>query len=261
MEQDLRAQRVLATTMGRMARLSGGRVNGDDGLMLFDGAAPGVGLWAGVVRTDPSVAPPTVLPRAQAFFAANPRPFTVMTSSRFDEDLEYYLAAAGHEPVVDGPEMAVVDRVTPPTGTVELPLKVVDDPAGREAFIGVAGRAFAQLGEDPATWEVVFPDVVSLAGDDRIAMVGSTDGHPAVCGVAYLDDDVAHVIHVGTDPELQGRGFGSRLTAALTNEAVDRGAALVTLIATPPGEPVYRRLGYAETGRGRWWIVEPHAAG
>lgn len=47
------------------------------------------------------------------------------------------------------------------------------------------------------------------------------------------------------------------MTAALTREAFDRGAEPVTLIATEPGEPVYRRLGYTESTRGRWWLVNP----
>jgi GNAT superfamily N-acetyltransferase len=58
---------------------------------------------------------------------------------------------------------------------------------------------------------------------------------------AYLAESVAHVIHVGTDPRRQGQGFGTRATAALTNEAFRRGADLVTLIATPPSELVWAR--------------------
>jgi len=257
MRLEERSRQVLVTTLCRMAELSGGRVELDDGVALFDGAAPGAGPWAGLVRTDPTMPAEEVLGRAGAFFAGSDRPFTVMTLSRGDKDLESHLRAAGHQAVVDGPEMWLEHPIAPVPESPDLVLAEVDDADGRDDFLEVVGRAFADLGEDPDTWPVAYPDVASLSGRDRVAMVGRTDAGPVTCGMIYLDGRTGHVIHVGTDPKAQGQGLGTAMTAALTNGAFDRGADLVTLLATPRGEPVYVRLGYGEHGRARWWLLEP----
>lgn len=255
--RSVQGQRALAGTMARMAQLSGGRVQDADGVVCFENAAPGVGLWAGVVRTDAAVSPAEVLASANAFFAGSPRPYTVMTLASHDQDLEAHLAANGHTAVVDGPEMSVDAPMPVPAAPPGVTTEVVADEAGRRAFLDVVGPAFAGLGEDPAVWPRAYPDVDSLAGDDRAAMVVFDDGVACAGGMVYLVDAVGHVIHVGTDPDRQGQGFGSLVTAALTRGAFDRGVELVTLIATDPGEPVYRRLGYTESTRGRWWLVNP----
>ena len=45
-------------------------------------------------------------------------------------------------------------------------------------------------------------------------------------------------------PAARGQGLGALVTTAVTNLAFARGAASVTLQASPMGEPVYRALGY-----------------
>jgi predicted GNAT family acetyltransferase len=52
---------------------------------------------------------------------------------------------------------------------------------------------------------------------------------------------------VYTPPELRGRGYGSALTAALTQELLDRGRRfcfLFTDLANPTSNSIYRRIGY-----------------
>jgi hypothetical protein len=43
--------------------------------------------------------------------------------------------------------------------------------------------------------------------------------------------------------------LGEAVTRAVTNRAFDEGAAVVTLQASPMGEPIYRRMGYEERYR------------
>jgi ribosomal protein S18 acetylase RimI-like enzyme len=259
-EPEQRARQVLAATMCRIAALSGGRVDAEDGVAVFDGAAPGVGPWAGMVRTDLAVSPQDALDRARAFFAGSPRPCTIMTQGRGDADLEGHLAESGLQAIVDGPEMWIDQPIPPIDLSDDITTQAVADAGDRDAFLQVVGQAFATLGEDPAAWPLAYPDMVSLAGPSHLALVGVTADGPAGCGMLYLDDGVGHVIHIGVRPDARGRGIGARMTADLTNAAFDRGADLVTLVASPDGEPVYRRLGYQEVGRARWWLLDPDTA-
>ncbi len=174
----------------------------------------------------------------------NPRIYTVMTSRNLDADVEALLTGQGQQPVVDGPIMWIDHRPELPELPADVRVAPVTDANVRNGFCDVVGRAFSELGEDPSTWALAYPDVDSLYGDDRLALVAWSEDHPMAGGMVYLDGDVAQVIHVGTDPQRQGRGLGTLITAALTTAAFERGATLVALVATPPSEPVYRRLGY-----------------
>jgi len=66
---------------------------------------------------------------------------------------------------------------------------------------------------------------------------------------------VAGLYNLGVRPDVQGRGIGTVLTTALCRIATDRGAIGIALNATPAGEPVYRRSGFVETGRGQTWFL------
>ncbi|WP_433478529.1 GNAT family N-acetyltransferase [Spirillospora sp. CA-142024] len=86
-----------------------------------------------------------------------------------------------------------------------------------------------RLGEGGITlWE---------AGGRPVAMAGRT---PAVAGAA-------RVAPVYTPSEHRRRGYGAAVTAAVTQGALDKGAADVVLftdLANPTSNGVYRRLGY-----------------
>ena len=47
-------------------------------------------------------------------------------------------------------------------------------------------------------------------------------------------------------PEVRGRGFAAACTVNVTNEAIKRGADVVSLQSSPMGEELYRRLGFEE---------------
>ena len=65
----------------------------------------------------------------------------------------------------------------------------------------------------------------------------------------------AGVYDLGVAPEWQRRGVGRQLMDAWLAAALERGAVLATLNATPAGERLYRALGFAETGEGQTWLV------
>lgn len=58
--------------------------------------------------------------------------------------------------------------------------------------------------------------------------------------------DNGYVGWVGTVEEARRKGLASACTAWATNRSLERGAALVSLEASPMGDPVYPKLGYRE---------------
>jgi hypothetical protein len=74
----------------------------------------------------------------------------------------------------------------------------------------------------------------------------------------HENEDIAGIYSCGVAPHWRRRGIGSRLTWEACSTAAARGARAVVLNATPMGEPVYRKLGFAGCGHGRtWWMHEP----
>jgi predicted GNAT family acetyltransferase len=88
--------------------------------------------------------------------------------------------------------------------------------------------------------------------DDRMSYGGLTlwEDHGAVVSMAGLTRKVADTIRVGpvyTPPALRRRGYGAAVTAAVTQAALDAGAAEVVLFtdqANPVSNAIYQRLGY-----------------
>ncbi len=56
-----------------------------------------------------------------------------------------------------------------------------------------------------------------------------------------------YLFSVFTDPDLRGRGVGTRVVRALVRTARDRGYARIELHATESGRGVYERLGFVAT--------------
>ncbi|MBE1535371.1 GNAT family N-acetyltransferase [Actinomadura algeriensis] len=88
--------------------------------------------------------------------------------------------------------------------------------------------------------------------DDRIATGGlalwETAGTPvAMAARTRIAAAMARVAPVYTPPEHRRRGYGAAVTAAVTRSALDAGArevVLLTDLANPTSNGVYRRLGY-----------------
>ena len=63
-----------------------------------------------------------------------------------------------------------------------------------------------------------------------------------------LSHGIGGVYWVGTTPAGRGRGLAEACTRTVTNIAFDEGARMVTLQASPMGDPIYRRMGYRQIG-------------
>jgi RimJ/RimL family protein N-acetyltransferase len=95
---------------------------------------------------------------------------------------------------------------------------------------------------------------VDVAGtvDDMLSYGGLTlwevDGSPvSMAGASRLEAGMTRVMAVYTPPELRGRGYAGAVTSAVSQAALDAGAADVVLftdLANPTSNALYRRLGY-----------------
>ncbi|MGA5823840.1 GNAT family N-acetyltransferase [Kitasatospora sp. NPDC094028] len=83
--------------------------------------------------------------------------------------------------------------------------------------------------------------------------LGSIDGAPVGSCLTYDDGRLTGVYWVATLPDRRGQGVGAAVTrTALAHAHPDRPA---TLVASTLGEPVYRKLGFAEAARTCRWSL------
>ena len=78
--------------------------------------------------------------------------------------------------------------------------------------------------------------------------VGYLDGEPVATNMLFNGGGVASVYAVATLPRAQGRGIGAAITLRPLLLARDEGFRHAALFSTEEGFPVYRRLGFADTG-------------
>ena len=92
------------------------------------------------------------------------------------------------------------------------------------------------------TWNIVVRE------DDRIVGIGR-----------LLDDGAFYgtIWDVIVDPPAQRRGIGTAILERLLEEAAGR--AIVTLVASPMGKPLYERCGFSsDDGRGVAMLLRPN---
>lgn len=81
------------------------------------------------------------------------------------------------------------------------------------------------------------------------------------CSAAVVAGRSAAVEHVIVERAWRAQGIGQRLTEAAIDVAVDAGASACVLTASPEGERLYRRLGFAEVCRVRSYHREHDGRG
>ncbi len=168
-----------------------------------------------------------------------------------DTELRDELTARGFVQYSSSPEMVCERRLDDraPPGGVEVRLAGSADDV--RAFAEVAAHAFRhlQFPEDVTRAALAHPDVVL---DPSVAVaLAEVDGRLVAGAVAILvgDEPNGYVAWVSCLDDARGRGLGDVVTRRVTNEAFDRGAAIVTLEASPYGESTYARMGYRELYR------------
>jgi GNAT superfamily N-acetyltransferase len=204
-------------------------------------------------RTDPSVEPVDVLARADAFFGAHDRDYTVVAGPQ-DDDLATHLEAEGCWQFGSSPEMVCRARLAdadPPEG-VELRTAVTERDI--DDFITVGSGAYATLGMDPHAMQEAIDRPDRLLQPHLHLTLAYLDGEPVAAAQALLSHGIAGVYWVGTLEPARGRGLGEAVTRVVTNWAFDQGARAQSLQASTMGEPIYARMGYEELYRYRSYL-------
>lgn len=105
-------------------------------------------------------------------------------------------------------------------------------------------RDLAQPIAEPE-WEVL--------ADDTHHLTTREGGHVAV----HPWQGIAGLYDMGVVESKRRRGIGTSLTLGALHLAKQLGCTWATLNATPMGDPVYRRAGFFQTGKGRTWWLHP----
>ncbi len=78
--------------------------------------------------------------------------------------------------------------------------------------------------------------------------LGFLDGEPVATNMLFCGGGVASVYGVATVPSARGRGIGAAMTLAPYRHAFETGWERAVIFATEMGAPVYRRIGFVDTG-------------
>src|SRR5262249_36781387 len=155
-----------------------GSVFDEEGLLLWAGGHPLPVLANGAMRLTPTMTAAAVIERADRFFGARRRGYTLMVRAHADPDLAAAAAAAGFASFGDAPAMAVErrlpDKAPPPGVTVEL----VTSAAHVDAFAAINGAAYATYGMPPDVTPAVLGVADVLIAPHIRAYLASVDGVP-----------------------------------------------------------------------------------
>ncbi len=225
----------------------GGEIAERDGVLLCSG-----GTWIPVNfnnawRTIDTVQARTCLDLADEFFSRLGCGYSVKVRKgvEADNDLEEACRERGlaifDEPA---PQMACgrrLEAILPEDCRIE----VVETEADVADLATVTGAAYGTYGLPEGEAQIAFGNAAALLAAPHVFSVVVRRRRQAVAAAMGLaSHGIAGLYWVGTMPAARGQGLGAAVTAAITNEALERGADAVTLQASVMGRPIYERLGY-----------------
>jgi len=243
------------------ARATGGAIDERDGMLLIagQGAHP---IHNYAVRTDPAVDASAAFDRARRTFDGRGYGFTVVTMNAHDDSSMGAAAAAGGlRALVSPPAMFCTRRLEDCAAPRNVRLERVQDAAGLDAFREVSKSAWTTYGIPEDVTAAIFARLSMVAAEHIAAVVAYDGARPLSCALVVLSHGIAGVYWVGTTPEGRGRGLAETCTRAVTNIGFDAGARMVTLQASPMGDPIYRRMGYRQIGNYSLYFSTPPRRG
>jgi hypothetical protein len=230
-------------------REPGGDVRDEDGVFLYAGPHPLPVLVNGAIRLDPGLAAGEVLDRARAFFGAQGRGFSVYGLVGPDDDLIEAADAAGMVAFGDPAPLMVLEGTVPPASLpddVRIERVATSEQASDAA--AVCADAYAVYGMPGDVAAACLTPRTMLAPDTAAVVAYDADGPVATASV-LVARDVSYIAWVGTVQRAMRRGLGDAVTRAATAAGLDLGGEITTLVASPMGAPVYRRMGFADVGQ------------
>src|SRR5262245_54354946 len=131
----------MAEAFRDMSRRAGGSVLDEDGLLLWAGGHPLPVLSNGAMRLTPKLPAAAVLERADRFFGARRRGYTLMVRAHADPDLSAAAAAAEFASFGDAPAMVVERRLPDKALPAGVTVDLVTTAAHVDAFAAINGAA------------------------------------------------------------------------------------------------------------------------
>lgn len=221
------------------------------GVLLFATASDFPLLANGAFRLDPSVPADDVIDRADEWFGARGRGWSLGVTSWAggDDDLVAAASAHGLAPLTDMPGMVCDARLPDVSAPDGIEVRTITTDADAAAFVAMIDRAYTSLGLPEGVLASMAPAPGRIAPPHEVT-VGAFEGDTLLSGAQVLfSHGIAGVYAVGTAEVARGRGLAELVTRAVTNLGFDGGAPHVTLQASSMGEPIYRRMGYRELYR------------
>jgi len=229
-----------------------------DGLILVAGAnAFPVAYRNCVVRVDTQMPADEVLTRARKFFGERRRGFTVMTRDSRDADLNAYLPTAGLQPAGESPCMLIEMPLAEARIPADIRIERFQEERHVLDAIAVNAEAYEAIKLPAREARAYFGRPKELLAENIEGFVAYREVLPVSTAFALIDGDSAGIYWVGTANEARRRGLGELCTRLATNAGFARGATVVTLQASPFGEPIYKRLGYRTYDRARRFMELP----
>jgi hypothetical protein len=252
-----RVDAVHAEFRRRSALALGGEVSTDDGLLAWAGPNSIPAVVNGVIRTAPGLRGAEVLARADEWFGARRRGYTVFCRSDIDRDVINVCDERGLPQVAASglPEMVIHGPVATSPLADGVSVREVESAQDRDDYRGVFAASYAQLGAPDLLVDGVMPPLEMLQGDDVGAFIVDLDSKPAAVAMSVLIDGVSDIHWVGTMPWAGRRGLGELATAHALAHGFAAGADVAALQASPMGDGLYRKMGFVELYRYNEFMV------
>jgi len=208
-----------------------------------------------LIRVDPSVSAQRVLDQARDFFWARSRGFVLFVRASQDQDLDSLCQKNGLEHLGNAPCMLV----TEPFESVDIPddIRVERFTAERHVrdAISINREAYQVYGFDPQAIDLVYGEPSRLLSSANVTgYILYRENMPISTALTIFSGKGAGIYWVGTVPAAKRTGLGTIATRLATNEGFQDDASMVTLQASPHGEPVYLRLGYKAFDSLRFYV-------
>lgn len=221
-----------------------------DGVLLVAGCTTlPVSYWNCVARTDASLPAEEVLARARRFFGERGRKFNAFVRTGVDDDLDALLQTQSFQLRSDSPCMIIDQPLAEPVVPDGVRVETFSSVQHVADAAAVLADAYSVFGLPSAEVTAMFSQADRLLSPRIAGYIAYRNGKPASTAMTIFSGESAGLYWVGTVQNGQRGGLGEICTRLATNAGFARGAKIVTLQASPYGEPIYHRLGYQTYGR------------
>lgn len=217
----------------------------DGGVLLMAGANAFPGIFRNcAMRVDARVPADEVLRLARDFFTPYGRSYTLGLRASRDQDLIAALQAAGMAPLADSPCMLIDAPVPVPPLPQDIRVEPMTQPRHVQDAVQINAEAYEALKLPAAETRVFFGRPQALLSPQVRGFVAYLGAEPVSTALTLFSGEGAGVYWVGTTAGARRTGLGELCTRLATNAGFAGGAHVVTLQASPFGEPIYQRIGY-----------------